>query len=264
MFSPSVVILAKIHFRSVGAGVLISSHRVLSCSIPFVSLDSEWSCKLRRMVMLAIDFGTSRTKVAYLHNGKPELMRFEGEVFMPSTFYVDEDGDIRFGKSAERMRERDPDGFSEEPLKVLLKKRKNKVIRLKGKRSKYPPQVFLEKLFQLIKEIAEDGLSHIFDGKAIEHVVLTHPASYIESEKTILRAAAAAVGWSVTFISEPEAAALAWQQEIGQTQNYDKVVILDCGGGTIDWACLHNDKGVLRSFTEIEYNANENIGGKEI
>ena len=41
--------------------------------------------------MLAIDFGTSRTKVAYLHNGKPELMRFEGEVFMPSTFYVDED-----------------------------------------------------------------------------------------------------------------------------------------------------------------------------
>ena len=38
---------------------------------------------------IAIDFGTSRTKLAYLKDGKPELMRFgHDRVYAPSLFYL--------------------------------------------------------------------------------------------------------------------------------------------------------------------------------
>lgn len=61
---------------------------------------------------IAVDFDTSRTKLAYLKDGKPELMRFENDrPYAPSLFYLPAgDGPIRWGNDAEAMLARDPAG----------------------------------------------------------------------------------------------------------------------------------------------------------
>ncbi len=55
--------------------------------------------------LVAIDFGTTRTKLAYLDGRRPELMRFERDLpYAPSLFHLPAGGEqILWGWEAEAM-----------------------------------------------------------------------------------------------------------------------------------------------------------------
>ena len=58
-----------------------------------------------------------------------------------------------------------------------------------------------------------------------------------------MRAAAEAAGFEeIREVSEPLAAAWAWV-EIAKDDLNTKVIVLDCGGGTVDWAYVKRESG---------------------
>ena len=184
--------------------------------------------------MIAIDFGTSRTKVAYFNPEmqQPELMRLGKEHSIPSYFNLDpESGKVWIGDAARERLEVNPMGH----IPVL----KNQLGSVRVGNHATKPEELLTHLFTEIREIAGRAIA-CFNGVSPTAVQLTFTYNYAETEKTILDTAATAAGFeTVTLIPEPEAAARAW---LATTPNPDsqsrEVIVLDCGGGTVDWSYL--------------------------
>ncbi len=78
----------------------------------------------------------------------------------------------------------------------------------------------------------------VADPLAESHIVLTVPASFDESARSLTHEAAAVAGWGeVTLLEEPQAALYAWLQARGdgwrtELHEGDVVLICDVGGGT--------------------------------
>jgi molecular chaperone DnaK len=191
---------------------------------------------------IAIDFGTMRTKLAYVDpaTGKPELMRLgrDENVWIPSMFYLGGDGHTRlFGEEASAFLETEPDGvLSDPPLKRQLDRRR--ILTANGQGS--TPAELLVLLFQGLRERASQLRCR--DGRLPTSLVLTKPSEsqYGPRVEALLKDSAAKAGFAdVQLIDEPVAAACAWLA--ANPRRDDKyIVVLDCGGGTVDWACLHS------------------------
>src|SRR5690348_6609419 len=99
---------------------------------------------------VAIDFGTSRTKVAYWspRSNQPELMRFAlDRPFLPSLFYLARDSErILWGSEAEEMLARDPTGIVE----VLKRRLQERYIR--ANRRQIAPGDLLARFFAYLRE----------------------------------------------------------------------------------------------------------------
>ena len=100
-------------------------------------------------------------------------------------------------------------------------------------------------------------------------VVLTTPGFYRLPERKGLKSAAEAAGFKppVELLPEPEAAARAWLA-LGAPENaneYNDVIVLDCGGGTLDWAYLHKGKdGKFHENLHLPPDAVDKIGGEDV
>ena len=201
------------------------------------------------MSILAIDFGTSRIKAAYWDAERNEAVVLPlgkgGRLYVPSLFHVSRDGKIRFGDEAEVMLHHDPQGVVEN-LKLDL-----------DKPIKYVPngqQVKSTDLMALVFGRIIDYASRqvpAFGGSAPKTLVLTLPSRWDYSD--IYMDALETIGYTgeKVVIREPEAAGLAWVAE-QKPKPYDMLVVLDFGGGTIDWACLRVDeKGQPQMIAEL-------------
>ena len=194
---------------------------------------------------IAIDFGTSRTKAAYHNTNKENAELVElgrgGRKAIPSLFHYDKKGEISIGEEAQ-------DWMQSEPLAIIarlkLQLQQNLSSRISGKR--ILPEVLLAHLFTKIRELVEEDLS-IFSGQSSRlSVVLTTTLHFQFHEREVLKSAAEKAGFEppVEFLPEPEAAVRAWVASSAK-ESIDKsteVVVLDCGGGTLDWAYLHEDR----------------------
>ena len=210
--------------------------------------------------MLAIDFGTSRIKVAYLYQGKSQMAPLGegGRSYMPSLFYLSPSGDVEIGDNAASMLNSDPVGV----VDILKQKLREPWIR--KRRVRKTPSELLTILFQSIRTRCHQELPHVFSEEPTE-VILTYPARYSQVERDILRKAALSVGFEkVHTISEPEAAALAWQHKVGASLDSTNLIILDCGGGTVDWTCLQSINDQLQLYSEVPPGGDENIGGHNV
>jgi len=191
------------------------------------------------MSVLAIDFGTSRIKAAYWDAERGEAVMLPigqgGWLYVPSLFYVGRDGKIRFGDDAERELYHDPEGVLDN-LKLDLDKafqylRENQQVKTS------------ELITLLLRRIIEHSAREVkgFGGKAPEKLVLTYPAKldYEEIYRDALKEAK--YKGEAVFIREPEAAGWAWVKEEDPKPG-EVLVVLDFGGGTIDWATLQVDE----------------------
>lgn len=211
---------------------------------------------------IAIDFGTMRTKLAYhdAQRNRVELMRLglDERPFIPSLFFLGEDGRRLFGDAAAELLDSDCSGFLNNPLKRELRLQ---LVRA-GNRARATPTELLSILFGGLrtrtKEIA------CFHGALPTGIVLTVPAQYGPPDKDILTAAAREAGFlCITFIDEPISAAQAWLAETGGNEEY--VVVLDCGGGTLDWACLQRTSvGKFDVIPALPPGGDNRIGGYDI
>ncbi|MEI6166477.1 MAG: Hsp70 family protein [bacterium] len=213
---------------------------------------------------IAIDFGTMRTKLSYLdpQRNSVELMRLgqDERSFIPSIFFLGEDGRRLCGDEAAEYRDSDPQAFLRRPLKRDLQEQWVRA----GNREKATPIELLSLLFAGLRNRTKE-IPHFRDTLPVG-LSLTIPAQYGPPAKQILAEAARNAGFTedrISFVDEPIAAAQAWLTELGGQEEH--VIVLDCGGGTLDWACLHRTDGNSFSIIpDLPPGGDNRLGGFDI
>ncbi|MBN2641691.1 MAG: Hsp70 family protein [Victivallales bacterium] len=215
---------------------------------------------MKRESSLAVDFGTERIKVSYYDHTKSECMLWRlgrhERVFSPALFFASREGKILWGEDAMEMVRMDPGGT----VSGLKRKLDSKTIRINKK--KYTPQMLLSIMFKGILTRASDELPEL-KNRAADRVVLTTPADYSVEYTKLLVAAAKEAGFKeVETIQEPVAAAQLWIHDIGVDDT--DVIVLDCGGGTVDWAFLQRKAEKFQVSAEFPPGGNNSVGGRDI
>lgn len=212
---------------------------------------------------IAIDFGTTRTKVAFQpsQGRQAELLRFGDDRYMPyipSLFYLPEDGGpILFGDAAESMLDRHPGGVLDTPKR----RRRSELVRAGNGRSASFADL-LRALFAQLRHSAGENIP-AFANQPPTEVVLTVPVGFGQIDRERWHQAALHAGFAkVIMLDEPVAAAAAWlDASHGVT---DDVIVLDCGGGTVDWAWVRNDGATLSASIEVPPEGIVDLGGHDV
>ena len=131
--------------------------------------------------MLAIDFGTARTKVAIMDSvtGEPKMVSIgeDESPYLPTIFFIAKNGTIGIGQDAELLAFEEPAGIVDN-----LKQNLRKSVYKRNTQEKSPLQLLVA-LFEQIREIVAEE-----EGQPIEsltQVILTHPAVWDIREKEI-------------------------------------------------------------------------------
>ena len=185
--------------------------------------------------LLGIDVGTTRTAAAISRaGGRPgdiEVVNLgDRSSAVPSVLFLGSDGAVVVGQAAERRAVSDPDHVVREfkrrigdPTPIVV-----------GGRPWAP-----EELSALLVRWVADRVAQR-EGGGASRIAITHPASWGSHKKDLLRGALSHHGLPVTFLPEPQAAALhyaaAERVEAGST-----IAVYDFGGGTFDAALVRKD-----------------------
>lgn len=205
--------------------------------------------------MIGIDFGTSKSAMAWYDPQKQaDTIYSDGREEVPSIVYIGptrgDIRDIRVGLSADRLLNdiaNNPGarGTMLDLSRFFISVKRNLVNealrRLDG--VEYTPKFVVSQILGKLKNDAEeDHFKRHPDPAArfthlLSRAVITHPASFGDTEKGKIKEAAELAGFSaVAFLPEPVAAAIAFAQagiEIGKC-----VLVYDFGAGTFDAAAL--------------------------
>jgi molecular chaperone DnaK len=185
--------------------------------------------------LLGIDLGTTRTAAAIgrlgARPGETEIVNLGDRASaVPSVLYIGDDGAILVGEAAERRAVTSPDHVVRE-----FKRRIGDPTPLLVAGRPWAPEELSARLVRwVVDRVAQR------EGGPATRIAVTHPASWGTHKKERLGGALAAQGLPVTFLAEPQAAALhyagAERVEPGST-----IAVYDFGGGTFDAAVVHKD-----------------------
>ena len=210
---------------------------------------------------IVIDFGTSRTKAAYYNpkSQQPTLIRLGERDYVPSVFYVEKGGNILFGDAAQDVLEDQKVGSRKDSKPIRgLKLELSRIHRRRGK--SYSAADMLTPLFTRIRESAAslEGFDKTYSTK----VVLTTTKLYRPSDREMLQRAAQNAGFKdISLIAEPESVAKGWVTATEPDRT--DVIVLDCGGGTVDWTYLHRGNRNFRVMPNLAGGAAK-IGGHAV
>jgi len=200
---------------------------------------------------LSIDFGTTRTKVAYwnVEKGEPDLVKLGNAMnpFIPSAFYLPIKGTrgILVGDEALDLVHVDPSG-----VVIGLKKE----IHRPGKKRVGPgrPAIgrieLVSHIFRFIRERCEDDF---FRNKSITRCMLSVPVAFESKKRECIVQAASQAGFTeIELIEEPVAAAKHW---LSTEPNFASpyLIVCDIGGGTTDFALLKNAGGSQEAVPDV-------------
>jgi actin-like ATPase involved in cell morphogenesis len=199
---------------------------------------------------LGIDLGTTLSAAATARDGRIEIVQL-GELTstMPSIVVVRADVEVLAGDAAERASVNEPArtarGFKRrlgDPTPIVLGG------------TPYGAEALLAHLLRAIVARVSEGA-----GGPPDATVLTHPASYGPDKIALLEGAVRQAGMeNVTFLSEPEAAAIHEDQRepvpVGSV-----VAVYDFGGGTFDAAILRRTEAGFEGLGTSE--EMEHLGG---
>ncbi|MCX6462885.1 MAG: Hsp70 family protein, partial [Pseudonocardiales bacterium] len=181
---------------------------------------------------LGIDLGTTRTSAAIGHPGRP------GEVIdlgdrssaIPSVLYTGADGTVLVGDAAERRAITDPARVVRE-----FKRRIGDPTPLVVAGVPWSPQELSARVVRWVVDRVRER-----EGGPAARIAVTLPASWGPLKRELLGGALAGQGLQVSFLAEPQAAALhyasAERLEAGST-----IAVYDLGGGTFDAAVVHKE-----------------------
>ncbi len=194
---------------------------------------------------LGIDLGTTYTSAAVCrsddrHWVEPEVVTLGTRgATVPSVLFLGPDGSVVVGEAAERRAVTDPDRVVRE-----FKRRIGDATPIVVAGRAWAPEELSARLVRwVVDRVAER------EGGPAARIAVTHPASWGPHKKDMLGGALAAQGLTVTFLAEPQAAALhyaaAERVEAGST-----IAVYDLGGGTFDAAVVRKaDPGRAGSDT---------------
>jgi actin-like ATPase involved in cell morphogenesis/tetratricopeptide (TPR) repeat protein len=210
---------------------------------------------------LAIDFGTTRTKVAYYnaHRQEPQLIELGREIrpIIPSLFYIPPQGGRLVGDDAQMMIDEDAAG-----IVVGLKREIHRLGKIRCGAGR-PNVARVELASDLFKHIRERCANEEFHEKDVTECILTVPVAFEEQKRECIRTAAELGGFKqITLVEEPVAAARAWLEQTGQKFG-DNVIVCDVGGGTTDFALLRYHRGHFETVAEVPTEG-ISLGGNDV
>ncbi|MFF5232558.1 Hsp70 family protein [Dactylosporangium sp. NPDC000521] len=203
-------------------------------------------------MIVGIDLGTSNT-VAVIRSpdGRRRPVLFDGAPLMPSAVFLQDNGQLAVGRDAQRLAQLDPARYEPNP-----KRRIDEPTVLLGN-TEVPTR---EMLAAVLRAVAA-GVAEVT--RTPPPVVLTYPASWAHTRRTLLQEAASLAGWpQVSLVPEPVAAARYFISALNHPlPRGASMVVYDFGGGTVDIAVVrHSPEG----FTVIGAGGLEDVGGLDL
>ena len=127
------------------------------------------------------------------------------------------------------------------------------------------PEELISKIFEHLKQCAEEYLKLESKIIKIENAVITVPASFSNIQKYLIKEAAEKAGFkNIRLLSESSAAALAYGMDQNENKE-NKILVIDIGGGTFDVTLLEMiiEEDYGKNFTEISVGGDEYLGGRD-
>lgn len=199
--------------------------------------------------IIGIDLGTTTSEIAYIKNGKPEIIiSKEGARIIPSVVSI-KNGEILVGVSAKKNYAANPENTVTE-IKRLMGT--SGMVSMDGK--DYLPEDISAIILKSLKEAVEIAL-----GEEVTEAVITVPANFNDLERSATKRAGEKAGFIVErIINEPTAAAMAYG--IDNMEDDSKILVYDLGGGTFDVTVLELFEGILDVKAS---RGNNKLGGKD-
>lgn len=192
-------------------------------------------------VVVGIDLGTTHSVVAYVKEGKPQVLTFEHGALLPSIVSFGEEG-IVIGREQGEVLRSTKRFMGQGAMALLLG----------------PHVITPVKAASLILAHLRDLIETTF-GAPLEAAVISVPAYFDEAARVATKQAAAIAGIKVLrLLNEPTAAALAYGLETGAQGVYG---IYDFGGGTFDFSLLKLQAGV---FQVLATGGDLHLGGDDL
>lgn len=192
---------------------------------------------------LGVDFGTSNSAAGYLRDGKPCLIEMApGQTTIPTTFFFDfETRQTLIGEPANRALIDGIDGRFMRALKRVL----GTSLMHESRQILNERVTFVDIIARFLNQIKQKAETET--GMSFDHVVSGRPVVFHgvgdpreAQAEADLRACYLAAGFTkVTFLAEPEAAAIA-SGALEQTGEIG--LIVDIGGGTSDFSLFRSGK----------------------
>ncbi|ABR49188.1 chaperone protein DnaK [Alkaliphilus metalliredigens QYMF] len=200
--------------------------------------------------VIGIDLGTTNSCVAVLEGGEPVVIpNSEGNRTTPSVVAFGKDGERIVGEPAKRQAVVNP-----EKTIISIKTHMGSDHKVAIDDKNYTPEDISAMILQKIKADAEAYL-----GEAVTDAVITVPAYFTDSQRQATKDAGKIAGLNVRrIINEPTAASLAYG--LDKTDEHQKILVYDLGGGTFDVSILELGDGV---FEVLATNGNNNLGGDD-
>jgi Fe-S protein assembly chaperone HscA len=228
--------------------------------------------------VVGIDLGTTNSLVAYVHDGRPVVIRDDNDdPLVPSVVSVGEDGTIFVGREAQRRLLTSPErtvysvkrfmGRGIEDVKgesSLLPFRVSGetggVVRIGLEHREFTPPEISAFVLRELKHRAEEFFKKQgeFDFE-VDRAVITVPAYFNDAQRTATRDAGRLAGLEVLrIINEPTAASLAYGLD---KKNRGTIAVYDLGGGTFDISILKVEDGI---FQVLSTNGDTHLGGDDV
>ena len=206
-------------------------------------------------IFIGIDLGTTNTLACYFKKGKPMFIKFPNAGNMlPSTLYVDEDGNIIVGEPARKLGVLDPQNLIRSSKTYMADFSKKWKV---GGKEFTPTEVATEILREVRRAIIKKFKC---PNETQINAVITVPAYFTGNQKDETKKAGGAAGFNVMqIITEPMAAAVA---AVRQLNLNDKIFVVDLGGGTFDISVLMADRK-NRSYNALDLDGDRKLGGDD-
>lgn len=201
-------------------------------------------------LVIGIDLGTTYSAMAYMKDGKAEIIpNCDGERITPSVVFFD-DSDTVVGTFAKNV------AISEgERVVQFIKRLMGKDYRIRQNGRDWTPEEISALILKKLKQDAESFLN-----TTVRDAVITVPAYFDDKRRMATKTAGEIAGFNVLrIINEPTAAALEFSAS-REVRN-KTMLIYDLGGGTFDITIMRvngKDVDVIASGGDHE------LGGKDI
>lgn len=223
--------------------------------------------------ILGIDLGTTNSAMSIIEGGEVKIIsNSEGNRTTPSIIAFTENGERKVGEPAKRQAITNPektiysikrfmglnyddclDEIKRAPYKVNKSDSGLPIVDIENKT--YTPQ---EISAMILTKLKKDAESYI--GEKITEAVITVPAYFSESQRKDTIAAGKIAGLEVRrIINEPTAAALTYG--IDRSEDEQKIIVFDFGGGTHDVTVLEFGDGV---FEVLSTSGDVHLGGDDV
>lgn len=200
--------------------------------------------------VIGIDLGTTNSCVAVLEGGEPVVIpNAEGNRTTPSIVGFTKNGERLVGETAKRQAIANPDRTI---ISIKRHMGTDHPTNIDGK--VYSPQEISAMILGKLKADAESYL-----GETVSDAVITVPAYFTDAQRQATKDAGKIAGLNVKrIINEPTAASLAYG--IDKSEESQKILVFDLGGGTFDVSILELGDGV---FEVLATNGNNHLGGDD-